>query len=67
VLLRGLHIGGQQVHGTLAQAKEVLKRLRADSVVIACVLSPERLAIAKKVFAEAGVKVSVWSCEEREV
>ena len=67
LLLRGLHIGGQRVYGTLEQAKSVLKKLRADSVVIACVLTPERLAVAKKILAEAGVKVSVWSCEEREV
>ena len=67
LLLRGLHIGGQRVYGTLEQAKSVLKEVRADSVVIACVLTPERLAVAKKIFAEAGVKVSVWSCEEREV
>ena len=45
----------------------MLKELGADSVVIACVLTPERLAVAKKILAEAGVKVSVWSCEEREV
>ena len=67
LLLRGLHIGGQRVYGTLEQAKGVLKELRADSVVIACVLTPERLAVAKKIFAEAGVKVSIWSCEEKEL
>ncbi len=67
VLLRGLYIGGQRVYGTLAQAKEVLAKLRADAVVIACVLTPERLALAKKVFAEAGVKVTLWSCEEKDV
>ena len=64
ILLRGLYVGGQRVEGTLHQAKEVLTRLRADTVVIACVLSPERLALARKIFAEAGVKVSLWRCEE---
>ncbi len=64
-LLRGLYIGGQRVHGTLVQAKTVLKRLRADAVVVACVLSPARLAVAKRIFAEAGVTVTVWTCEER--
>ncbi|MGN0846103.1 MAG: hypothetical protein ACI4RA_01810 [Kiritimatiellia bacterium] len=67
VLLRGLRIGGQRIYGTLAQAKEILKMLRADAVVIACKLSPARLEVARRVFAEAGVKVSVWSCEEREI
>ena len=67
VLLRGLYIGGQRVHGTLAQAKAVLARLRADAVVIACVLSPERLARARRIFAEAGVRVSVWSWAEEEI
>ena len=66
-LLRGLHIGGQKVHGTLEHAKTVLKNLRADAVVIACVLTPERMAIARQVFAEAGVKVTVWSCEEKAI
>ncbi len=67
VLLRGLYIGGQRVHGTLEQAKRILKELRADAVVIACVLTPERLAIAKQIFAEAGVKVTLWSCEEKDI
>ena len=66
-LLRGLYIGGQRVHGTLVQAKEVLRRLRADAVVITCILSPERLAAAKQIFAEAGVAVTVWTCGERPV
>ena len=65
ILLRGLCIGGLRVHGTLNQAREILRRLRADAVVVTCVLSPERLAVARKVFAEAGVKVTVWTCEER--
>ena len=65
VLLRGLYVGGIRVHGTLGQAKEIIRSLRADAVVVACVLTPERLAVARKAFAEAGVKVSVWSCAEQ--
>lgn len=64
--LRGLHIGGRKVFGTLEDAKDVIKKLRADAIVIACKLSPERLAEAKKIFAEAGVKTTIWSCEEKE-
>ncbi len=67
VLLRGLYIGGQRVHGTLQQAPEVLRALRADAVVIACQPSPERLALAKKIFTEAGVAVTLWSYSETPV
>ena len=67
ILLRGLYVGGQRVEGTLEQAKEVLARLRADAVVIACVLTPERLAHARTIFSEAGVKVTLWQCEERDL
>ena len=48
VLLRGLYVGGIRVHGTLNQAPDVLRKLRADAVVIACVLTPERLAVARR-------------------
>ena len=65
VLLRGLYVGGIRVHGTLNQAPGVLRKLRADAVVIACVLTPQRLAVARRTFAAAGVKVSVWNCAER--
>ncbi len=64
ILLRGLRIGGQRVYGTLSQARRIIRELRADAVVITCVLTPERLAIARQVFAEAGVKVTLWQCEE---
>ena len=67
ILLRGLYIGGLRIHGTLDQAPTVLKRLRADAVVVTCVLSPERLALARRIFAEAGVKMSVWSWTEENV
>ncbi len=67
ILLRGLYVGGQRIEGTLSQAKDVIKRLRADAVVIACVLTPERLALARKTFEEAGVKVTLWKCEEVDV
>jgi len=64
ILLRGLYVGGQRVEGTLTEAKEVIARLRVDAVVIACVLDSERLDVARRTFAEAGVKVTVWKCEE---
>lgn len=67
VALRGLYVGGMRVHGGLEEAPAVIRELRADAVVIACVMSPERLEQARRVFADAGVKVSLWSCEERDL
>ena len=67
ILLRGHRIGGIRVCGSLSSAKTVIRALRADTVVIACQLTPARLRLAKKVFAEAGVRVTLWSCEEKEL
>lgn len=67
ILLRGHYIGGIKVHGTLAHAKRVARELRADAAVIACQLTPTRLKLAINVFKAAGLKVSMWSCEEREI
>ena len=65
VLLRGKYIGGMKVHGTLEQAPEVIKRLNVDAVVIACVLTPSRLEVARNILAPCGVKVTQWVLEER--
>ena len=59
--------GGIRVFGTLSSAKVAIRALRADTVVIACQLMPERLKLARKVFADAGVRVTLWSCEEKEL
>jgi UDP-N-acetylmuramyl pentapeptide phosphotransferase/UDP-N-acetylglucosamine-1-phosphate transferase len=67
VALCGFYVGSMRVHGGLEQAPEVIRRLRADEVVIACDMPPERLAHARRVFTEAGAKVSLWSCGEREL
>ena len=67
VLLRGHCIGGIRVCGSLSSAKTVIRALRVDTVVIACQLTPVRLRLAQKVFAEAGVRVTLWSCEEKEL
>ena len=67
ILLRGHCIGGIRVCGSLSSAKTVIRALRADTVVIACQLTPARLRLARKVFAEAGVRVMLWSCEEKEL
>ena len=67
ILLRGHCIGGIRVCGSLSSAKTVIRALRVDTVVIACQLTPVRLRLAQKVFAEAGVRVTLWSCEEKEL
>ena len=67
ILLRGHCIGGIRVCGSLSSAKVAIRALRADTVVIACQLTPARLRLAQKVFAEAGVRVTLWSCEEKEL
>jgi len=66
-LLRGKYIGGIKIHGTLEQAPDIIKDLKVNAVVIACVLTPARLEVARKVFASCGVKVTQWIQEEREI
>ena len=67
ILLRGHCIGGIRVCGSLSSAKVAIRSLRVDTVVIACQLTPARLQLAQKVFTEAGVRVTLWSCEEKEL
>jgi len=67
ILLRGEYIGGQRIHGSLADAPAVIRKLRIDAVVIACVLSPERLAEVRRVLASCGVKVTYFTFSEKEI
>jgi len=67
LLIHGHYIGGIRVFGGLSSAKSAVRSLRADTVVIACQLTPDRLRLACKVFADAGVRVTLWSCEEKEL
>ena len=67
LLLHGHYIGGIRVFGGLSSAKVAVRALRADTVVIACQLTPERLKVVRKVFADAGVRVTLWSFEEKEL
>ena len=67
LLLHGHYIGGIRVFGGLSSTKVAARVLRADTVVIACELTPERLNLARKVFADAGLRVMLWSFEEKEL
>ena len=64
MLLRDQYVGGIKIYGTLEQAPGILKQLRADAVVIAAVLTPERMAIARQVFASCNVPVTQFSFVE---
>ena len=66
-LLHGHYIGGIRVFGGLSSAKVAVRALRADTAVIACQLTPERLELARKTFADAGLRVLLWSFEEKEL
>lgn len=67
ILLRGKHIGGIRVDGPHMDAKRIVAETRADSVVIACELSPERFRAVVDTFKRCGVKVSHFGFFEREL
>ena len=67
ILLRGKHIGGIRIDGPHMDAKRIVDETRADSVVIACELSPERFHAIVDTFKQCGVKVSHFSFFEKEL
>ena len=67
VTLRGKYIGGIQIMGTLNQAPEIINRVNADAVVIACQVTDEWMRVVRKVLAPTGVKVTHFSFSEQEV
>ena len=64
ILLRGKYIGGMRIDGPHTAAKRIVEETRADSVVIACDLSPERMNAVVESFKACGVKVSKFSFAE---
>ena len=64
ILLRGKYIGGVKIDGPHTDAKRIVEETRADSVVIACDLSPERLNAVVETFKACGVKVSRFGFSE---
>ena len=64
-LLRNQYIGGIRIFGTLEQAPTILPRLKADLVVIACKMTPERRANAQRILSGCNVKVVEWTFDER--
>ena len=64
ILLRGKYIGGMKVDGPHMDAKRIVAETNADSVVIACELTPERLNAVVESFKACGVKVSHFTFSE---
>jgi len=67
LLMRGQYIGDVQVLGTLMEAREIINRVNADAVVVACEITPEWMKIVRQTLAPTGVKVTLFSFSETEV
>lgn len=67
ILLRGKYIGGVRVLGSLFEAPDIINRVNADAVVVACDISEKRMKVVRDTLAPTGVKVSVFSFDERTV
>ena len=65
ILLRGKIIGGIRVDGPHMDARRIVAETRADAVVIACELPPERLRTVVETFKNCGVKVSHFNFSEQ--
>jgi len=65
--MRGQYIGGVKVLGTLMEAREIINRVNADEVVVACEISPEWMKIVQQTLAPTGVKITHFSFSETEV
>ena len=64
ILLRGKMIGGIRVDGPHMDARRIVAETRADSVVIACELTPERMRAVVDTFRRCGLKISHFSFSE---
>ena len=67
ILLRGHYIGGLRVWGTLAQAPDIINRLNADTFVVACELSDERLNVVRRLLAPTGVAITRFTFGEEPI
>ena len=65
-LLRNQYIGGIKIFGTLEQAPEILPKLKADLVVVACQMTPERRADVRRILSACNVPVVEWTFTETE-
>ena len=67
ILIRGQYIGGIRIMGTLLEAPEVIRRVNADAVVIACAVSDEWMKVVKDTLVPTGVKITHFNFSEKEV
>ena len=67
LLIRGQYIGGVKVLGTLMEAREIINKVNADTVVVACEISPEWMKIVRQTLAPTGVKITYFTFSETEV
>jgi UDP-N-acetylmuramyl pentapeptide phosphotransferase/UDP-N-acetylglucosamine-1-phosphate transferase len=67
ILLRGQFIGGVKVLGTLMEAPEIVNRVNADAVVIACEVTDDWLKVIRKTLVPTGVKITHFNFTEKEL
>ena len=67
ILLKGHRIGNIRVFGTLRDAPAIIQDHKIETVVITCLMSEARRRHIAEVCREAGAKVLLWNCEEREI
>ena len=67
ILLRGQYIGGTKVLGTLMEAPEIVNRVNADAVVIACEVTDDWLKVIRETLAPTGVKITHFNFTEKEI
>jgi FlaA1/EpsC-like NDP-sugar epimerase len=67
VLLHGKYIGDVQVLGSIADASDIINRVNADAVVVACDLPDDRLRAVCALLAPTGVRVTTFTLGEKKI
>ena len=67
LLLRGQYIGGVKIYGPLNMLGTIIEKTKADALVIACDLSPERLDAVSRKLALTNLKVSRFYLNEKQL
>ena len=67
LLLRGQYIGGVKIFGPLNMLEAIIEKTKADALVIACDLSPERLDAVSRKLALTNLKVSRFYLNEKQL
>ena len=67
IFLRGQYVGDVKVYGPISEAPEIINRLNADTVVIACEVPESWLKVVKETLAPTGVRLRMFEFKEREL